>query len=60
MTRAPDPRRAEKHRLAAEVHARGLSSAPLRVLRTYKPGVLRRCLRRAADRSREATEHKEN
>ena len=47
MTRTPDPRRAEKHRLAAEVHARGLSSAPLRVLRTYKPGVLKRMLRRA-------------
>jgi hypothetical protein len=50
-----DPRREEKRSLAAEVHARGLSSRSERM----KPGELRRLLARAEDRARSAEIAKE-
>lgn len=52
-----DSRRAEKYRLAAEVHARGLSSATMRVLLTYKPGQLKRMIRRADESEATAKEN---
>jgi hypothetical protein len=54
-----DPRREEKRSLAAEVHARGLSSRSERELRRMKPGELRRLLARAEDRARSAEIAKE-
>jgi hypothetical protein len=61
MSRAMSAARAAalKRSLAAEVHARGLSSRSERELRRMKPGELRRLLARAEDRARSAEIAKE-